>query len=557
MNPPDQDDPSIIRAKPGIIQTEFSNIPSSMNTSGSTTTETEDGLYIADETIPPEIEEAGTTPSPDVSKVESAETSDDNDVIETAGDIGPADEDDDDVNRVQFAEDKVDMRGESAESLRDLVVTNEQLIGREALDARTRTTGTWENMIFRSLVDVSFEEIRLQEAIKQIIAEDGQSPTSRYKDPESGKTLLRTSSILNKGPSVGEVKTVSGEEALMAFENARNNKGGGYRIPLYNSGITIDVVVPTGVDVQTMLTNCIQMDRELGATQGAHYFTYADQMYKTQVINFIQPLIVNSSYSDWRKKGKLWSIIKFPDLQAIITTIAAICYKDGFDQFVHRCSRPKSEAYPDLCRHEETFTANIFDMIVTRFSAINEECIKFLAQARLGQKRNNLTEIAKYQEGLGLEGETLTFGDVTYTMRIPTINEHLEEGANFYADIVNEIQADNDDTRYREVAVRYIRTFVPWIASVEVTAPNGGVIQTSDRRVIIRELEKFDKDDAEDVMRKGFRSYINKTQLTYVGYPVTPCAACGYSADTPSGMYTFDPFQAFFTLAFQYLKPKT
>jgi hypothetical protein len=293
----------------------------------------------------------------------------------------------------------------------------------------------------------------------------------------------------------------------------------------------------------------------LGASQGAHYFAYADQMYKNQLLAFIQPLIISSSFSEWRKRGKLWSVIKLPDLHSLIMHVAAICYPDGFEGFVTRCSRPVSEDHPDLCRHSETITADLFKMIVTRFSVINEDGITHLTQARVGKNKNNLTQIAKYQADLGFEGEKITFGDITYTMKIPTIAEHLEEGATFLGDIVNEIEADNSDDRYSEVGIRYIRTFLPWIAKMEMTTGNGGIIDTADRRAIIRQLEIFDKNDKDDVMRKGFRSYIQKVQLTYVGYPAMRCASCGHTPDTPSGMMTFDPFSTFFTLAFQYLKP--
>lgn len=545
------DDPSIIR--PQVTTTDFSKLPSSRNM---------DTAAEEDDILSDVVEEIGTIVEPVVKSediVDIPEKAPEEPTEETL-DVNLDDDefvDERNPDRVMFSEDKIDLRGESLEDIVELIKVNEELIGRDAIDARTRTVGTWENNVFRTATDQNFEEIRIQNALADILSQDGTKPTSILRDAESGKILLRTSSISGKGPSAGEVRNVTGDEALLAFENIKSRKGGGYRITLYNSGITVDVVVPTGTDVQTMLTNCIMMDRQLGSSQGAHYFTYSDQMYKAQALSFIYPLIVNSSYTDWRKKGKLWTVMKFPDLQALIMSIAAICYKEGFDGFVHRCSRPRSEEHPDLCRHTETFTANLFDMIVTRFSVINKECIDFLVQARLGRNKNNLTQIAKYQADLGLEGERLTFGDITYVMRIPTIAEHLDDGATFLADIMNEIEADNNDSHYREVVYRYIRTFLPWIASIETTTAEGGTIRTSDRRTIVRELEKFDKDDVDDVMRKGFRDYVNKTQLTYVGYPVTPCNGCGYVADTPSGMYTFDPFSAFFTLAFQYLKPKT
>lgn len=454
------------------------------------------------------------------------------------------------TNEVQYPEDKIDFRGENLDSLVELIKTRENQVGASTLDANTRTVGTWENLVFRAILEPSGEEMRIQNALADLSPEERAAISSKYKD-ENGKTLLRTSSLTQK-IAAGETKTFTGDEALLAFEY--QERGGGFRIPLYNSGITLDVIVPTGNDIQTLITNCVANDRQLGTTAGAHYFAYNDLVYKTQIINFLKPLIVNSSYADWRKKDKLWSIIKLPDLTGLVATLAALSYKDGFDGFIVKCTRPVSQEHPVLCAHTETLKVNIFDLIITRFAAMSKASIDHMVEARNGITKHGLGQIAKYQSDLGLEGERITFGKITFTMRIPTINEHIEAGSRFIADIINEIDGDNTDSRYEQFGLRYIRTFLPHIATVEKKGDNGEVAKTSDARVITRELEKlFDLDD-DGKMIEILRKFIDKTQFTYVGYPVTQCPTCGYTADTPSGMWTFDPFNAFFTLAFRYLK---
>ena len=454
-------------------------------------------------------------------------------------------------NEITYAEEKIDFRGESTEALIELIRAAESEMGPSALDIQTRTVGSWANTVFRAILEPNYEESRLQEALASLSKEDKDSLSSRLRNDE-GKTLLRTTSLREK-LAPGETKSFTGDAALMAFEFQES--GGGYRVPLYNSGITLDLIVPTGKDIQTLLTNCLIVDRDLGTSSGAHYFTYSDLMYKTQILNFIQPLIVNSSYTDWRKKNKLWSIIKLNDLAPLVATIAALCYRDGYEGFVTKCTRPTSETHPTLCRHTETINANIFDLIITRFATMHKEAIDFMVAARMGTVKHTVGQIAKYQSELAFEGERLTFGNITFVMRIPTLAEHAEAGQKFIADIVNEIEGDNNEGRLEQFGLRYIRTFLPWIASVEKKDKQDAVVRTNDARVIVRMLEHLDDKDAEGKFRDSLRAYINKTQLTYVGYPVTECPECHYVADTPSGMWTFDPFSAFFTLALQYLTP--
>lgn len=498
--------------------------------------------------VQPTISSEEPVISDDVIVTSDAITSEDDgeDTIATDDEILDAQESNEDIS---YDNTTIDFRGETLESLASLFRSNENVIGPEAMDARVKTVGSWENLVFRAIDSTSYEELRIQNAIANLSTDDRSSMSSVYK--EDGKTKLRTSSMVDK-MTPGEVRTVTGDAAVLAFEC--QEAGGGYRIPLYNSGITIDIITPTGSDIQTMLTNCIIQDRELGTSNGAHYFAYADLLYKNQIMNFIQPLIVNSSYVDWRKTGKLASVIKLSDLSSIIMTLAAIIYKDGFDRFVTKCTRPESKDHPNLCHHTETITANLFEMIVTRFSVMNRDSIDFMIAARQGSVKNTLVQIAKYQANLGFEGEVIEFDNVSFTMRMPTISEHLDAGSKFLADIINEIEGDNTAGQYDQIGFRYIRSFIPWIAAVEKHDKNGAVLRTTDHRVIIRELEKLDDKDDEGVVRNKLREYIDKTQLTYVGYPITPCPACGYTADTPSGMWTIDPFSSFFTLAFQYLR---
>ena len=455
-------------------------------------------------------------------------------------------------NDITYPMDKIDLRGESQEHLVTLMQQDEALLGGAELDKRVRTVGSWENLIIRNIFEPEAEQTRIEEALASLSAEERKLLTSKIRNDE-GKIILQTGNIVQP-VKPGEVKTVTGSQAQLAFECL--DKGGGYRLPLYNSGITIDLIVPTGNDIQTLFYNFTTADRELGTGSGSHYFAYNDVVSKNQILTFLQPLIINSSYSDWRKKGKLWSVIKFPDLVVILATLAHMCYPKGFDGFLVRCTRPAKED-GTMCNHVEELKVNISSMIVTRQAALGRSAIDHMVQTMQPNASHGIGQIAEYQSALGLEGERISFDHegvtITFTMRIPSLAEHLEAGKTFIADIINDIEGDNNEGRLEQFAVRYVRTFLPWIASVEKSNAQNQTVKTTDVKQITRELEKLDLNNANNELYTKLRGYINKIQLTYVGYPSTPCNVCGYAADTPSGMLTFDPFSAFFILAFQYL----
>jgi hypothetical protein len=462
-----------------------------------------------------------------------------------------------DTNAVKYDQDQIDLRGDSVGTLIELMANTELSVGPVELDSRVRTPGTWENIIYRNINDFSFEEERIQNAIALLKKSNNEELMSVLRN-EDGKILLRTSPIsYNTNP--GSVTNLTGDAALLAFEcqdTGSPSKTGGRKLPLYNSGISIDLITPTANDVQTLLVKCIALDKELGTSAGAHYFTYADILYKSAIVEFLQPLIIGCSYVDWQKNGRLWAAIKLPDLSAILMTVAAMIHPDGYDNFVTRCTRPTSDIHPDGCRHVETIKADLLSMIQTRFPVMSKTSVEHMVSTRKHSTSHTLPQIAKYQAGLGLEGERITFGNITFTMRIPSVAEHLEAGSQFISDIINEIGADNTGGQYEQLGFRYIRSFLPWIASVEKKKSNDSIVRTTEPTVIIRELEKLDFDDEEGNVRNDLRAYIDKCQLTYVGYPITQCASCGYTADTPSGMRTIDPFNSFFTMAFRLLTQK-
>ena len=452
------------------------------------------------------------------------------------------------TEEVTFSDRTIDMRGERIEAIVDLLEHAEQDLGPATLDARVREVGSWENLLFRAINDPNFEEMRIQSAMGELTSDDRRNMSTKCVN-DDGKVLIKTFSVVEKG-TPGEIRNVSGPDAIAAFE--RLEKGGSYRIPLYNSGITVDLISPTGNDLQTLLSNCTHLDRQLGTTNGAHYFAFNDVMFKIEMIKFTLALIVRSSYSDWQKNTKILSVIKMPDLASIAMHLAALCYPDGFDNFEHKCTRPwDKEKYPTGCHHTDKFTANLFDMITTRFSVLSKDSIDFMVKARMTQTKHNVAQITKYQSELGLEGKELKFGNITFTMKIPSVAEYLDSGSDFLAEIKNEISGDNTNGQYEQIGLRYIRCFAPWVASVQKTSSRGDGVKSTDRSVIIRYLEHLeDSNEFGKVVTEQLLEYINSVQLTYVGYPVIACEKCGYTADTPSGMYTFDPFTTFFTLAF-------
>lgn len=461
-------------------------------------------------------------------------------------------------NAVEYLPHTVDLRGTDDAAVLALFQASLERNGAAVFDALVRTPGSHENLLYRDIMEGSHEEKRIREFLGTLPAELRSSEALSNILKRGDEVVLKnTYSMTGKKVPKGETRVLTGPEAIVAFASAavssiegKTSSAGSYRIMLHNSGVSLDLRVPTGNDFEILLQNCFAIDRDFGAVMGAHYFSYADAMIKARIYDFIYSLIVNSSYDSWNKKGMLWQVLKFPDLSPLVMSIAALIYRKGFEGFSFKCTRPIDAEHPVGCSHTETLTIDLLKMIVTRWPVLSQSSIEYLTKVRSASGAVfTLQDIIAYQKSLGLEGEEISFRGFTFTMRIPTFSEYLEAAQKFLSDISNEIEGDNSDGKYRMIGLRYIRSFIPWIEKMRYDQAEGGATESDEPGAIELILDRLGDLDDDGTFQNKLVEYVNKVQLTYVGYPATKCPTCGHIPNTPSGLMTIDPFTTFFTIA--------
>ncbi len=440
------------------------------------------------------------------------------------------------------------MGGISTEEMEKTYQARLEKLGAANFITSVRTPGSYDNILYFSITKAYSEPDRIQDAVALI------SPDAReqfdYRLIKDGKVILGPNVIGNM-PGAGE--TVSGVSGIVEMLSTR--KGKIRRVPLYNSGFYIDIRAPSPDELNILINRCQLDTNEYGRSYGAHFYLYFDLILKEHFITMIMNMVVNASHKDFKTPGVLMQSIKLQDFNALITSVAALMYPDGYDDFKHICTRPHTQDHPNGCDHVETVKIDLTKMIKTNFQALNPNAVQHMVKARNLGTPVTTDEIKAYQIALGYDGQTVIYDTWRFTLTTPSLSDYMEAGALFNQDILNEVQADNTQGIYNSIAFREMRPFIPWIARVDALNDDGTVSKTTLDKTVISFI--LDQTMLDPKYREGLRSklldYINKTQLTHICYPVFACPACGYEPHTKTGFFTVDPQNSFFTLAFQRL----
>lgn len=413
-----------------------------------------------------------------------------------------------------------------------------------------RELGSYDNLLYFAVDSSQAGEFRRVTDFLNNGVDDKFSPLL-YTDETKTRVLLGASSVRpNITPGAKRPPAANGSEAILRMLASR--AGNIRRIPLYNSGFVIDIRTPTVNEVNELLRQC-RIDKGMYESQlGAPFYMFYDRLVKVRYIEFLLKLVVASTLKNWTLEGVLLSSIKLADYNAILAHTAAMMYPKGYPNFRRACTRPHDHAYPNGCSHVDSITADIGKMVHTRFSLLTPDAVTHMCKARLPSSIITPEELVKYQEYLGFDGKVVDFGGYRWTLKSPTLADHLDAAAVFNAELLHEVKADDNLGVITAIRPRQLRQYSQYIASVSVLDDDGETILDTafEQEAIAYFLDTvYGLPGVEEGLATPLADFINESQLSYVCYPVYSCPSCGHTPDIKSGFYTVDAENAFFTIA--------
>lgn len=430
--------------------------------------------------------------------------------------------------------DRIFLGSLTKDDLASLIDLRRKILGDAEFEAEIKKPGSYDAL----LIELSSRNtIEVDRIIKSIDAIGDKSlfDTRLVRD---GKVILGTQ---RPNRPAGTDVTVSGADAKITFAIM---SGRLKRIPLYNSGFSIDVTESPLDMLNAWQNRAHDLTNAYGRQFGGLFYFFHDLMIKEACVDLILPLILNSTCRGFNRGDTLVRAIKLVDLKMILNGLAALLFPAGFT-YTHICQNPSGK-----CTHHETLKIDINKFARYDFGKMSDYCI---------QHMHRVTDVtpellSTYHQKLGFDGREIRYKNYGFTLKVPSLFDYLEYGRIYNGELLSKVFVDNPDAIFRAVSYSYYRLYAPYVAKVTFYNDDGTVcMSTSDQSTITLNLLQIQAEDREESLMKAFEAFINATEIGYVSYPAVPCPVCKFVPG--SGHHNVDPMIAFFIQSAMKLTP--
>lgn len=316
--------------------------------------------------------------------------------------------------------------------------------------------------------------------------------------------------------------TIRGSDAIIHMSKALGMYGR-IQIPLWHTGIWIDVDVPTDTELHALELQLASARYSLGFMSKGLAFSNTMVMAYIQVAEFILERVRAASVADYSPEA-LMKIIRVPDLAIMAWGVATAIWPNGFN-YARACT-----AEPMKCTHVEREMLRLSKMLMVDNKALSPWQKKVMGSR--GAYKMTAADLERYQtEFVGFGDRQVSLNsNVRATFRMPVLEDYRESGYNWIEEVVRESEellADLPQNRLNEfVTNQYrlssMRQYSHWIKELEIL---GSPVQ--DKEGIAGAMARASSnEETSDAFFKHVSEYIDDVTIALVAIPRYECPAC-------------------------------
>lgn len=441
------------------------------------------------------------------------------------------------------------LHGVSIDAITETILARQRTLGgaRHFEQQAMTQFGGYDNVLLNS-AQIPSEASLSQERIRKAIASG--SFDTVLRDPESGKVLLGLLTAASQKAS-DQPRILSGRAGLNAYRQ-RAKRGVVRRIPLYNSGFYIELTSPSPSMTNNFMEQADNEAGTLGRSYGAAFYLHMDHFIKEAAARLFRGLVIDSTLMNWDKGNTLLERIKLEDYDVILMSIAAMMYPDGFKGYRHACTNVGK------CDHVHHADVDLLKMIRNNYDKLSKDAVAHMRKAAMGTV--TIAEVEAYQAMIPLiepasvdksDQNVLRWGLIGLVMKSPSYYEFISSGKRFL-DLINDgIQRMDEDSLSRHILYHMIRQFAPWISEIRIYLDEESDKVTDiirDPNAIEDILDELQSEDNDNALLDKLANIVESHKISHICYPVEACGKCGHIPDTPSGFFTVDVMETFFTM---------
>lgn len=331
-------------------------------------------------------------------------------------------------------------------------------------------------------------------------------------------------------PKLGDRKgdaPLVGEEALQ-FMQAMMGTGQITRIPLWHSGIWINIKAPTEAQLLELDRRIANEKITLGRATAGLAYSNMSVYHNAFLFNFALSLVFDCSISGFTTE-KLKQKILLPDLPLLLWGLLCTIYPNGY-----RYHRP-CIADPTICQHVTEELLDISKLCWTDNLALTQSQRNHMVRKATKftdiELENYISQHRYNDKGTFLVKEV--GGNKTYVeLRVPSLADYEQSGYSWVEGIVSTTDQafgsqlgtdERDEYILDQARATSLRQYAHWMKRITFNGTTG----IEDRNTLETMVAQLTGDiEASDAFMEGVRKFINESTISQIAIPSYKCPAC-------------------------------